>query len=572
MLFPPKLAAACSLIWCLCASACFPLACRAESPEERQQPASAGSPAQEPQPADSAGSPAQEPQPAAAESAAPQPADEDQSFEIYEFNIQGNTLFGSERLTGLLDDLVGPGKSAADVEKGRDILESFYHDAGYPTVLVNIPEQKVEGGTVRLQVIESRVRATTVTGNRHFSTGLILDKVPSLAPGSVLYLPDVQLEINRLNRNPDLKVTPAMSAGKELGSVDMELKVQDALPLHGSLEVNNRASHDTTPLRVNAGAHYDNLWGLRHSLSLMYQFSPQDFNEVEVATGTYTAPAPWNEENSLTLYGLYSNSNTTFGSGFSTLGKGDVIGARYIVALPPADSYTHSAVFGLDYKNFAETTGTSGGTVSTPVEYLPFSAAYSGSLPDATGLTLFNATFNAAFRGLVAREQQFSDKRYRARTNYLFANLGVERRQQFASGAALSVKLDGQLADQPLISNEQYSAGGSESVRGYQESEVSGDNALHGSIELSAPNLAPKGYLDRFRIAPYAFFDGAAVWVKDPLAGQDSAMDLQGAGLGVRGFAFRDFEYQCDWAYALVPTGRIRSGDQRVYFKVKYQF
>jgi len=49
-------------------------------------------------------------------------------------------------------------------------------------------------------------------------------------------------------------------------------------------------------------------------------------------------------------------------------------------------------------------------------------------------------------------------------------------------------------------------------------------------------------------------------------------MDLQGAGLGVRGFAFRDFEYQCDWAYALVPTGRIRSGDQRVYFKVKYQF
>jgi hemolysin activation/secretion protein len=364
-----------------------------------------------------------------------------------------------------------------------------------------------------------------------------------------------------------------MAAGKELGTVDVELKAEDKLPFHGSLEVNNRSTHDTSPLRVNGSAHYDNLWGLEHSLSGQYQFSPQNFNEVEVVSASYTLPAPWNRDDSMVVYGIYSNSNTTFGESFSTLGKGDVIGARYIAPLTPFKTYNHTAVFGFDYKHFDENVGTTGGVISTPVEYMPFSIAYSGSRPDSSGLTLLNATFNMAFRGLVSRDQQFQDKRYKARTNYIFANVGVERRQQLPGGASLGMKLDGQIADQPLISNEQYAAGGMESVRGYDDSEMMGDNAFHGTIELVSPNLAPKvGLGEKFKITPYGFYDFAALWVKDPLPGQDKAMDIQGAGAGVRGFLFRDLEYQCDWAYALVATNRIRKGDQRVYFKVKYQF
>ena len=78
------------------------------------------------------------------------------------------------------------GGRAADVEKGRDILEKFYHDEGYPSVLVNIPEQKVEDGMIRLQVIESKISVTRVTGNRYFSTEHILDRLPSLAPGTII--------------------------------------------------------------------------------------------------------------------------------------------------------------------------------------------------------------------------------------------------------------------------------------------------------------------------------------------------------------------------------------------------
>jgi len=507
-----------------------------------------------------------------------QQAAQEQTFEIYAFKLEGNTIFTTQRLLDLLDDLVGMGRTAADVEKARDILEKFYHDEGYPAVLVNIPEQKVEDGMIRLQVIESRVTVTRLTGNRYFSTDLILGKLPSIAPGAILYTQTLQNELNKVNRNPDLKVSPtAMAQGKELGTIEVDLKAEDNRPFHGSLEVDDRNSHDTTPLRLNLAAHYDNLWGIEHSLGVQYQFSPQKPDEVEVVSGSYTLPAPWDSDSSIVLYGVYSNSNTTtFSTNFNSIGKGEIIGTRYVIPFPAYNAYNHSAVLGFDYKNFAESSGLVGdpnGVISSPVEYMPLTLAYNASLADSTGTTMFNAGFNMAFRGLIAKAQNFSDKRFKARDNYFFATLGVERQQRLPYGAGLGVKLDGQIADQPLISNEQYPAGGMESVRGYKESEVMGDSAFHGMIELKAPDLAPHIGLDeRFQLIPYTFYDFAVVWMKEPLPGQDAAMELQGTGVGIRGRLFKDVEFQTDLGFALVDTSRIRMGNNLVHFKVKYQF
>jgi hemolysin activation/secretion protein len=233
-------------------------------------------------------------------------------------------------------------------------------------------------------------------------------------------------------------------------------------------------------------------------------------------------------------------------------------------------------ILGFDYKHFDESTGLANdpaGMSSTPVEYMPLSLAYSASLPDSTGTTMFNAAFNMAFRGLVARQQSFADKRYQARSNYFYTTLSLERRQKLPGGTGLGVKLDGQVADNPLISNEEYSAGGMESVRGYKESEVMGDSGFHGMIELTAPDLAPRFGLDeRFQFIPYTFYDFAALWVMDPLPGQDKAMNLQGTGVGIRGRLFRDVEFQTDLGFALVDTSKIQKGDSQVHFKVKYQF
>lgn len=496
----------------------------------------------------------------------------EQTFTIRRFVIEGTNLFTAEELQQQLRQFVGRKKTAADVERARDTLEIFFHDQGYPTVMVNIPEQSVQNRVIRLEVIENRVGKVTLTGNSWYTSEKILADLPSIAPGKVIKLQDLQQEVNRLNRNPDLKVIPEMQPGTEPGTVDLSLQVTDKQPLHGALELNNRSSHDTTESRLTGSLRYDNLWQRDHTLSFLYQTSPEKLSEVQVASASYTMPAPWDRENKIVLYGVWSNSQTTTTGAFQTVGKGIIIGSRLIVPLPAVGDYSQTLSLGLDYKDFEETNGMGGAESTTPISYLPASAAYNGLLRDDSGTTAFNAAVNVSFRGLVSEESKFENKRYKARSNYIFMTAGAERNQKLPWDFTLLARLDGQIADQPLISNEQYIAGGVESVRGYRESEASGDQGVHGVVELAAADLLGKSGKEGYRLTPYLFYDYAQVWLKEPLPGQTDDINLQGAGIGLRGLLFNAIDYQTDLGFALRDTSQTTAGDVRLHFRLRYQF
>jgi hemolysin activation/secretion protein len=495
-------------------------------------------------------------------------------FEIRDFEVTGNSIFPPDKLRDTVVSFTGNGKTAADVEKARDALEKLYHDAGYPAVMVNIPEQTLKNGVVKLWVIESRIGKVKVTGNRYFTMEKIMKALPSLAPGQILYLPEVQKEIARLNRNQDFKIEPVMSPGKEFGTIDVELKVEDQLPLHGYVELSNKSTHDTKELRLNTLIRYDNLWQKEHSLSLQYQTAPQDPKEVQVGGVSYVLPTPWEPDHQLALYGIWSDSATAFGEGFNIVGKGQIVGARYVIPLPQYRLYAHNVTLGIDYKHFNEAVGfttESGQTTHTPVSYMPLSFSYSSSLPDEWGgTTQFSGGLNLSLRGVVSDENEFELKRYKATAGYLYATAGIQRTQKLPWGMNLFVKVDAQLADQPLIDNEQYSAGGMENVRGYKESEALGDNAVHSTLEVTFPNPLEKTAIGkRLQMNPFVFYDVAKLTIHDPLPGQDGSTSLQGTGVGVRGSVTKNLEYELDWAVALNATSQTNRYDQRVYFKVK---
>jgi hemolysin activation/secretion protein len=498
-------------------------------------------------------------------------------FEITTFEITGNSLIPDEKLRATVVFLTGAGKTAADVEKARDMLEKLYHDSGYPAVMVNIPEQTLQDGVVRLQVIESRIGRVKVTGNRYFTMEKVMQDLPSFTPGSILYLPQVQKEISRLNKSQDIKVEPVMTPGKELGSIDVELKVEDQLPFHGYLELNNRASYDTSALRLNGMVRYDNLWQKEHSLSFQYQTAPRNTKEVEVLSGSYVLPAPWQEDDQLALYGIWSDGTTAFGEGFKVIGKGKIFGARYVSALPGYALYTHNLTLGIDYKHFDQTVGftTEGGDqTDTPISYMPLSFSYGASLPDEWGgMTQFNAGLNLSFRDVGSHERQFELKRYKGRADYVYETVSIKRTQKLPRGLNLLVKVDGQSSDQPLIDSEQFVSGGMESVRGYKESEAAGDEAVHGTVEVSFPNpLEQSGIGKWFQMNPYVFYDLAELTIQEPLPGQTGRFKLEGAGVGMRGSMAKNLEYELDLAKALNATDRTKTRDLRAYFKLKAVF
>lgn len=496
-------------------------------------------------------------------------------FKIRGFAVEDNTVLDEAALMAVLRPFTGEEKRAEDVEAAREALERRYHREGYPTVLVNIPEQTVEDGVVRLQVIESRIRRVRVNGNHYFRRSRILGDLPSFRTGEILYIPRIQQELNRLNRNPDIQVTPVLDPGRELGTIDVTLQVEDRLPLHGSLEVNNRSTQSTSDLRFNGQIRYDNLWQRAHSVSLQYQTSPLELDEVQVVAASYVMPAFWNPEQFLALYGIWSDSAAAFGEGFSVIGSGFLAGLRWVAPLPPGERYSHSLTVGVDYKDFDENIDFADeeDDLATPIRYLPLSFAYNGTLFDRRGATRWSAGLNMVFRGLVSDPEDFAVKRFRSRGNYLYMSLGLERDLALPGGFEMAVKMDGQVADQPLIANEQYAAGGMKSVRGYYESMEMGDNALHATIELAAPELYLPSAANRFvRYRPYLFYDIAALGILEPLPGQKSDTTLHGCGLGVKGNVTEHFTYQIDVATALRDAGEVQSGDVRLHFQVAYAF
>ncbi len=169
---------------------------------------------------------------------------------------------------------LGPNRTAADVEKARAALEKAYHDKGFQTVAVAVPQQNARRGFVVLKVSESRVGRLRVKNSRFYDLAAIRQKAGSLHEGKLPNLKEVTKDVLSLNQWPDRRVTPALRAGVTPGTVDVDLNVEDKPPLHGGVELNNRQSPNTTPLRVNASARYENLWQLGHSLSMFYQVAP----------------------------------------------------------------------------------------------------------------------------------------------------------------------------------------------------------------------------------------------------------------------------------------------------------
>jgi hemolysin activation/secretion protein len=519
---------------------------------------------------DSSGRPPESSQPGTStqESKTPEP-----KFYVGEFRVKGNSILNSLAIELALTPFLGEEKTVRDIEAARQALELRYRDAGYPTVLVNIPEQNVVDGIVLLEVIEGRVEELLVTGSRYFSLDRIKQQVPALSEGSVPYIPGVQEQLAGINKaTADRQITPVLRPGRTPGTLEVELKVKDTLPLHGGIEVNDRYSQDTTKTRLTGHIQYDNLWQKEHSFSLQYQTAPEEPKEVQVFAGTYL----WKmltSDNLVVLYGVSSDSETAAVGTISVIGKGKIAGTRLVAPLAPGDSYFHSMSAGFDYKDFDESVTLIGSdTNNTPIDYVNWALQYNGTIRELKTFFGFGVGANFGIRGLVNDTKQFEDKRFNARPNYFYLRLEANYETALFLDTQFIMRLNAQIADSPLISNEQFSAGGAYSVRGYYESQELGDNAVQGNIELVSADLYRnvKAGLDGFKL--FVFADGAYLQTKDPLPLQDAETGLYSSGLGARVVAWKNLVFDAAWAVPLKESGEIEKYEDRWHLKLEYKF
>lgn len=503
-------------------------------------------------------------------------AEPESTFDLLELRVKGNTKLEDTVIERSVYPFLGPKKTIDTVISAQKALEDVYRNKGYQTVTVDIPEQDVENGVVYLQVVEGKVSRLRVTDSRYFSLGKIRSGVPEVAEGNVPNLTVMQKQLEELSdQSPDRKITPILRAGDTPGTLEVDLKVKDELPLHGRIELNGRNTSSTSRLRLVTSLHYDNLWQRLHSASLMYQVSPENAKEVDVWAGTYAMPIPGGNSK-LAFYAVSSSSDAQVASAgaLSVIGIGEIYGLRYIKPLTGLDNYSHSVTLGADYKNFKENLNLIGADnpISTPIDYIPFMAQYNSSLNLEDSQASFNLGINFAFRGMGNEPAEFEGKRFNARPNYAYLTAGASYSKDLAMDTEFSGSLSGQVASSPLISNEQFSMGGMQSVRGYFETQALADDGFTGSLELKSPRLVPLNMDYINKMNALVFVDGGYGTIQQALPGNKSSFALASTGLGVQFQVWKYFSGILDLGIPLLDLNSVKSGHPKLHFSIASEF
>ena len=210
---------------------------------------------------------------------------------------------------------------------------------------------------------------------------------------------------------------------------------------------------------------------------------------------------------------------------------------------------------------------------SSSLTYLPATLRWESSVSDKRGQYSFFTGVNANlpvlsssadFKGVAGSQL--------ARNDYLTAVIGVSREQRLPGGYSILLRADGQWANMPLISNEQFGIAGTGAVRGYQDGEQFGDTGWKVSLEPRTPfyELGMVDGTEPMRVRMSAFMDYGENYFLEPLRG--NARKLWGTGLGIQALIGQLIDGRLAIGWALNETRLSAAGSVRASFAVGVQF
>lgn len=498
-------------------------------------------------------------------------------FFIQEYLVEGVHLVRPVLVEQAVYRFLGPKRTKDDVERARAAVEKLYHQLGFQTVTVRIPEQPISAA-VRLVVNEVPVGRLRVRGATYTAPSKVKALAPSLGEGKVVNFNAVPQEMSALNGNPDRQVTPSIHQGATPGTVDVDLEVKEKSPVHASVELNNRHGADTKPLRLNLSLSDSNIAQSGHGVGASFQTAPEAPKQVRVFSGYYSARFPAVPGFGLMVQGTKQNSNVSTLGSVAVAGRGQTLGLRGNFDLPSQPDFFQSASIGLDYKHFlsevnlAASGSTPASLLTTPITYYPLSASYTATWKGKTHSTDVNVGLSFNLRTTETSSTEFNTNRYGADSNFVVLHSDLSHTRELWRGVQIFGKVQGQLADQPLVNSEQLSGGGSGTVRGYLEAEALGDNGAFGTLELRSPSILPWLGRKAGDWRWYAFYEGGYLNINQPLPSQTSYFRLASYGLGTRVQLFDHFDGAVDAAMPQATAGTTKPQTVHVTFRAALNY
>lgn len=443
------------------------------------------------------------------------------------FVLTGNTLLPERELQLLLAGYINQSCDLNQLREAAGKVTEEYHRRGYPLARAYMLVQTITDGMVTITVMEGRIGQILIEGNQQYSADFIRNWLTSGQKEEELTVERIEHGLLLLNATfSDLKVSANFVAGRQPGTADLKVKVEESFPLHFTLTSNNFGSDFVSRYRFGGQLDWSNALMAGSTLTAG-GFTGDKPANMHLINAAYSFPL-----NSVgTMMGLSAlKGNFEVGKEFADLGirneerSGDVF-VKHPLLLNRKSSLSAKVGFRLSDAKYFQLDEVSGRD-NTRVLY----AELQGDMLSLGGKSIANITLSKGLGSLLdgTESGDVMASRQNAGNDFLRANLSLARVQPVTPIFSTILTLSGQLSNTNLLAGEEWLLGGTNSVHGYASGEVSGDEGYSATLALRANPLTNKEMLQLS-----AFLDYGFAHKKSPLSGVKADTELTGIGLGI---------------------------------------
>ncbi|NQZ14065.1 MAG: ShlB/FhaC/HecB family hemolysin secretion/activation protein [Alphaproteobacteria bacterium] len=461
--------------------------------------------------------------------AAPEGA-ENIKFNFGGLRIEGASAYGETELTSMYQGMIGTEITLADLYALANRMTLKYRNDGYILTQVVVPPQTIEDGIARLRVVEGFIDNVIIQGDGSQSELDIIQKYASnISTGGPLNIADMERYLLLINDLTGLSARSVISPSASTpGAADLLVILGERDPYEALVGINNHGSRYLGPVQFSGVGVVNSALGFNESITAQLVLAPDSGMELAYGSLTYEQPVgPYGTTVSI------GGSVTSTDPGFD-LRQFDVTGLSQSMTLrvehPVVRSRTTNIfAHGLfdwrnvDSKNNVEPTrkdrirAVRAGMKAEFLDRLLGVAVNSVSLQLSQGLDILGSS----------DEGDANLTRATGDPTFTKANIELQRLQRVTSTVNVLLKGRGQLSNNPLLSSEEFGLGGIGTIRGFDPSEVVGDDGIGGSVEVQWDTPVEMAQL-------FGFLDSGTVWNQDATNSGDKRTSLTSTGGGVR--------------------------------------
>jgi hemolysin activation/secretion protein len=466
--------------------------------------------------------------PQAAASRAPA-GSEQLRFTLNRMQIEGASAYPDETLRPLYAELLGNEITVARAFEVAGAIELRYRTAGYVTTRVIVPQQTIEGGVFRIQVVEGFVSDVVIDAEAGPARAAVLRLLAPLRGVRPISIAQIERRLLLANDLPGLTVRATLEpSASELGGsvivVTTSRKARDV-----SLSANNRTSPYLGSGEVGAGITFNAVGERADRLWLNARSSLPAGRSASVAGGwdtlassdglTFGANASFGTSHpGLELDALDVRSKVRSGQGTVTwpLIRSRLENLRLVGQLELRDVDTRIA-----------------GTLFTRDRLRIVRAGLSYDRTDTwDGINALRVTLHKGLDIAGASQRgSATASRVNGRPDFVKLTAELTRVQQLGARTSLLATMAAQWTPDALLASEEMALGGPSFGRAYNDGEIAADRGIAGSLELRhSPDLPmlPNG------AQVYGYIDGGRLSATTEGAPLTLARSLASFGAGAR--------------------------------------